>query len=255
MASLRRGARRQLESAAAQLIVGKQTHNWHTPPDFPCRNTSTQAVVSGLLRFRLLALVLSLTDIPSYLLARHRRLRAPLLLQPRLGRRGASEPDRLECGGDTAALHRLSTYYESLGDACGARTAAGAATCKATGCGWDAIVHTCRTYNLPDMSSDDPKACAAINKRGESWPTAAFPMENPYCSCKLTCVRSRCRRVLGPVGRLTDHICENVTCHNAKITCASGGLKFNYMPMWSHRRGSVHGPSCPAQNATRKRCT
>ena len=23
-----------------KLIVGKQNHNWHTPPDFPCRNTS-----------------------------------------------------------------------------------------------------------------------------------------------------------------------------------------------------------------------
>ena len=27
---------------------------------------------------------------------------------------------------------------------------------------------------------------------GESWRTAAIPMENPYCSCKLTRARSRC---------------------------------------------------------------
>ena len=26
---------------------------------------------------------------------------------------------------------------------------------------------------------------------GQSWLTAAIPMDNPYCSCKLTCVRSR----------------------------------------------------------------
>ena len=25
---------------------------------------------------------------------------------------------------------------------------------------------------------------------GEPWPTAAIPMENPYCSCELTRVRS-----------------------------------------------------------------
>jgi hypothetical protein len=34
-----------------KIIVGKQTHNWHTPPDFPCRNTSMQAVVHTPLRF------------------------------------------------------------------------------------------------------------------------------------------------------------------------------------------------------------
>ena len=27
-----------------------------------------------------------------------------------------------------------------------------------------------------------------------SWPTAAIPVDNPYCSCKLTRVRPRCRR-------------------------------------------------------------
>ena len=39
--------------------------------------------------------------------------------------------------------------------------------------------------------------------RGESWLTAAIPMDNPYCSCKLTRVRSRgrwtsCRRTTPP---------------------------------------------------------
>jgi hypothetical protein len=70
---------------------------------------------------------------------------------------------------DKAALHRLSTYYESLGDACAAHTTAGATACKAAGCGWDAIADQCRVYNLPDLPADDPKACAAINKRGGYW--------------------------------------------------------------------------------------
>ena len=30
---------------------------------------------------------------------------------------------------------------------------------------------------------------------GEPWPTAAIPMENPYCSCELTRVRPRCSRL------------------------------------------------------------
>ena len=70
---------------------------------------------------------------------------------------------------DMVALHRLSAYYESLGDACAAHTAAGETACKKAGCGWDAIVDRCRTYNLPDLPTDDPKACAAINNRGGYW--------------------------------------------------------------------------------------
>ena len=41
---------------------------------------------------------------------------------------------------------------------------------------------------------------------GESRPTAAIPMENPYCSCKPTRVRSRPGNI-GPVSISVDARC------------------------------------------------
>ena len=34
-----------------------------------------------------------------------------------------------------------------------------------------------------------PERC--VSRVGEPWPTAAIPMENPYCSCKLGVPRTR----------------------------------------------------------------
>ena len=41
-----------------------------------------------------------------------------------------------------------------------------------------------------------------IDVGGEPWLTAAITMANPYCSCKLTRVRSRCSQVAGRPGEL-----------------------------------------------------
>ena len=70
---------------------------------------------------------------------------------------------------NVAALHRLRSYYERLGDECAVHTAAGAIACRTAGCGWDRLNSQCRTYHLPDALNDDPKACVAINKRGGYW--------------------------------------------------------------------------------------
>ena len=52
-----------------------------------------------------------------------------------------------------------------------------------------------------DVDAGEPLAYSR-NPYGESLLTAAIPMENPYCSCKLTRVRSRCSK--GGHGRGQD---------------------------------------------------
>ena len=62
---------------------------------------------------------------------------------------------------------RRTVYaYSRLGDACDLHKAAGATVCKSMGCGWDELVFKCRVYHLPDSVTDDPMACAAVNRRG-----------------------------------------------------------------------------------------
>ena len=46
---------------------------------------------------------------------------------------------------------------------------------------------------------------------GESWLTAAVPIENLHCSCKLTRVRPRCRGEYGPTTVARRETCFNHT--------------------------------------------
>jgi hypothetical protein len=116
---------------------------WHTPPDFPCRNTTNQPMGDNCSERCLYNLRADVEE-------RHNLIRST-------------------APADIAALHRLSAYYESLGDGCGAQTIAGATACQAAGCGWDKLNRVCRVYHLPDALADDPKACVAINNRGGYW--------------------------------------------------------------------------------------
>ena len=45
----------------------------------------------------------------------------------------------------------------------------------------------------------------SLEMQGESWPTAAIHMENPYCSCRLTRVRLRASRFHGGAGGAERH--------------------------------------------------
>jgi hypothetical protein len=79
-----------------KLIVGKQNHNWHTPPDFPCRNTSYVHAHQACMRLRGSPNALTTRRLQATADGSGRRMRAPLPVQPRYGFAGAPQPDRLE---------------------------------------------------------------------------------------------------------------------------------------------------------------
>ena len=74
-----------------------------------------------------------------------------------------------------------------------------------------------------------------VKKAGESWLTAAIPMENPCCGCELTRVRSRCRPA-GGAGR------DNHTGRGGEGTRVTR-KQFRRLSLWSHllKRGRSSG--------------
>ena len=79
-----------------------------------------------------------------------------------------------------------------------------------------------RRHNLARKALAQDRARDGLPPPGESWLTAAIPMENRYCSCRLTRVRSQ--MIQGP-----PHTCYNSiescpapdpeVCNKTEVSC------------------------------------